>query len=270
MVDETNDLELSPPYVADSNSDDVLVISRDLLLNVGIAVTFLILGMMIGALFGTAIVVTNADVVADTLVNALPEGGGGGAAAAGQPAAPQPTPPPARIDNVSADDDPFLGAEDAPVTIVEFSDFRCPFCQRYHLETLPQIREVYGDQVRIVFRDFPVVGGQRAAEAANCAYEQDAFWEYHDELFADPQAFSSIADYASLADDLGLDTEEFTVCLEEGRYRSEIANDARDATNYGVTGTPTFFINGVRLVGAQPFEAFAEIIEAELENSGGR
>jgi protein-disulfide isomerase len=109
-----------------------------------------------------------------------------------------------------------------------------------------------------------VVGGDQAAEAAECADEQGAFWEYHDALYVDARLFNVVDDYVGLAERLDLDDERFRTCLETGAYRDEIANDYNDGRAYGVTGTPTFFINGVRLVGAQPLAAFQAIIDEEL------
>ena len=116
-----------------------------------------------------------------------------------------------------------------------------------------------------MYRDFPVVGGDQAAEAAECADEQNGFWPYHDALFEDVSAYNTVDDYVSLADQLGLDTSQFEQCLETNKYRDEIVNDYNDGTAYGVTGTPTFFINGVRLVGAQPLSAFQSVIDQELD-----
>lgn|SRR5574341_175128 len=125
----------------------------------------------------------------------------------------------------------------------------------------------FGDQIRLVYRDFPVVGGEQAAEAAECADEQGVFWDYHDQLFANPQGFTGIEDYVALAEQYAsVDAEAFRECLESGRMAEEVNKDATDARSYGVTGTPTFFINGVRLVGAQPLSAFIQIIEEELKN----
>jgi protein-disulfide isomerase len=110
-----------------------------------------------------------------------------------------------------------------------------------------------------------VVGGEQAALAAECAHEQGAFWEYHDALFVDPQAANSIDDFVELAEQIeGIDAEQFRECLSSAKYNDEVLNDAGDARTYGVSGTPTFFINGVRLVGAQPLSAFQAAIDEEL------
>lgn len=166
---------------------------------------------------------------------------------------------------IEEDDDPNLGPADAPITIIEFSDFRCPFCKRFRQETFDQLFEAYPDQIRFIYRDFPVVGGFEAAMASECADEQDAYWDYHDLLFSDGFAELNTEAYLGYAEQLSLNIEAFTLCLEEERYAEEVENDARYAAGLGVTGTPTFFINGIPIVGAQPFVVFAEIIDSELE-----
>lgn len=125
--------------------------------------------------------------------------------------------------------------------------------------------EQYEGQIRFVYRDFPVVGGEAAAFASECADEQGEYWTYHDALFDDPNAFTSMDVFVSTAEELGLDAEAFEACLESDEIREEIINDYNDGRAYGVTGTPTFFVNGVRLVGAQPLSAFQSVIDEELE-----
>lgn|SRR5574341_734022 len=190
-------------------------------------------------------------------------------AAANAPAAPQPTPVPQYVPNVSEDDDPVLGPDNAPVTIVEFSDFQCPYCKRFVDQTFNQLREEYGDQIRIVYRDFPLSSihpdAELAAEAAECAADQGKFWEMHDTIFANQTLGIGRDALLGFAEDVGLDMEEFTTCLDNGTHRDEIAKDLQDGTSYGVSGTPTFFINGYRLVGAQPIEAFRTLIDQELD-----
>jgi protein-disulfide isomerase len=117
-----------------------------------------------------------------------------------------------------------------------------------------------------VYRDFPVVGGEVAAEASECADEQGAFWEYHDALFDNFQAYSTIDDYVTLAESQGLDADQFRECMESNKYRDEIVGDYNHGREYGVSGTPTFFINGVRIIGAQPLAAFQSVIDEELGN----
>ncbi|WP_148183452.1 DsbA family protein [Archaeoglobus fulgidus] len=180
--------------------------------------------------------------------------------------------------NVSIDDDPFKGAEDAKVVIVEFSNYACGHCADFAIETEPKILEKYGDKVKIVFRDFPGFGeiSYFAAEAANCAGEQGKYWEFHDLLFENQREWisnnSKIYDYA---EQLGLNVDEFKACIESGKYREEVDKDYKDGISYGVTGTPTFFIgtpngtfvNGKKVAGALNFEQFAALIEQELQQA---
>lgn len=170
--------------------------------------------------------------------------------------------------DVPVDDDPFIGDPDAPITIIEFSDFECPFCTRFHQDTFGRLMDTYGDQIRFIYRDFPLVSIHQeafpAAEAANCAGEQDMYWEYHDKLFdGGPQALGEEA-YYQYAEEIGLDVEAFGECVTTRRYQDEVQADYDYAVNLGVRSTPTFFVNGIAVVGAQPFEAFQQIIEAEL------
>ncbi len=181
---------------------------------------------------------------------------------------------PPRI-QVNVDDDPAKGPAEAPVTIIEFSDFQCPFCKRV-LPVLEQVITTYPGKVRLVYRDFPILSihphAQRSAEAAECAREQGKFWEYHDALFADQEQFAvtKLSDYAR---SIGLDMAAFEQCLASNKYTAEVQKDAADGEQAGVTGTPAFFINGRLLSGAQPFDAFRQIIEEELrlaqQKSGG-
>ncbi len=168
---------------------------------------------------------------------------------------------------VTEADNPAIGPADAPITIIEFSDFECPFCTQWHKEVWPQLQETYGDKIRLVYRDFPLYSihpnAGAAAEAANCANEQGRFWEYHDLLFDAEQGLSREA-YEAYASQLNLDLEQFKTCLDEKRYESEVSADFEYARQLGVQSTPTFFINGVALIGAQPFEVFQEVIELEL------
>lgn len=171
-----------------------------------------------------------------------------------------------------SDDDAVLGNPDAPVTIVEFSDFECPFCARFVSQTLPKLKEKYIDtgKVKLIYRDFPLSfhpDAQKAAEAAESARElggDEAYWAMHDKMFYSRDL--SIASLKQYARDIGLNGEAFDKLLDSGKYSSEVNKDFRDGQRNGVSGTPTFFINGKTLVGAQPFEAFEQIIEAELND----
>ncbi len=172
--------------------------------------------------------------------------------------------------NASADDDPYRGAEDAKVVIIEFSDYTCPYCAKFATEVEPKILENYGDKVKIVFRNFPVHGETAyfAAEAANCAGERGKYWEMHDMLFENQREWignnSKVYDYAQ---QLGLNVDEFKACVESGKYREEVEKDLQDGISYGVTGTPTFFINGKMVVGYRTYEQFAALIEEELQKA---
>jgi protein-disulfide isomerase len=175
-------------------------------------------------------------------------------------------PPPVVRVAVSTEGAPVRGAAEAPVTLVEFSDFHCQFCKRAQA-TLKQILERYPGKVRHVFRDFPVDGlhpqARPAAEAARCAHDQRKFWEYHDALFTNsPQA--GVDDLRRYAERIALDVPTFERCVSAGTHRSTVQRDYEDGVRLGVTGTPAFFINGRLLSGAQPLEVFARLIEDEL------
>ena len=170
---------------------------------------------------------------------------------------------------VLSDDDPFMGSADAPITIVEFSDFQCPFCAKFQSETLNQIKERYVNtgKVKLVYRDFPLNSihpdAQKAAEAAECADDQGKFWEYHDILF-DNQVALKVSNLKSYAQQLGLDTATFNDCLDSGKHKEEVTKDLNDGSVYGISGTPGFLINGQVISGAQPFSSFENIIEEIL------
>jgi protein-disulfide isomerase len=169
--------------------------------------------------------------------------------------------------DVPEDDDPSIGPAAAPITIIEFSDYQCPYCRKWKTEVYDRLRETYPNEVRIVFRDFPLTSihpeAQPAAEAANCAGDQGRYWEYHDLLFG-MQYDLGLEAYKKYASELGLDVDEFTQCLDDRKYQQEVEADLNYAANLGVRSTPTFFINGIPLVGAQPFEVFQEVITKEL------
>ena len=192
----------------------------------------------------------------------------------------QPTGP--QIFQVSLDDDPMKGDPDAPVTIIEFSDFQCPFCSRFYQQTLPQLEEIYIEtgKVKFVYRDMPLDSLHPNARpthiAAECADEQGGFWDYHDLLFenqgqwqrlSSSELSSTLVEYAS---DLRLDTASFESCLSSQEIADEVNKDTLDARKNGATGTPTFFIGNEKdgfekLVGAQPFSAFQLTIDNLLK-----
>ena len=156
------------------------------------------------------------------------------------------------------------GGANAPVTMIEFSDYECPFCKKAD-ETVQQVMKTYGDKVRLVHRDFPLsfhAHALPAAEAARCAEAQGKFWEYHGKLFASQDL--SPEKLQALATEVGLDRAKFDECVTKEQFKSGIDKDIADCTEEGVTGTPAFFINGRMLSGAQPFEKFKEVIDDEL------
>lgn len=170
--------------------------------------------------------------------------------------------------NALVEDDAVKGNPNAPVTIVEWSDFECPFCVRFYKDTLFQIEEKYIDtgKVKLVYRDFPLnfhLNAQKAAEAAECAGEQGKFWEMHDLLFEKGVA-GGVQGFKQYAQEIRLDTAKFSQCLDSGKYENEVQKDTQDGINAGIQGTPGFIINGQLISGAQPFSAFQQVIEREL------
>jgi protein-disulfide isomerase len=160
---------------------------------------------------------------------------------------------------------PSRGPANAPVTIVEFSDFECPYCGRGE-ETVAEVVRVYGDKVRVVYRDLPLpmhANAPKAAEAAHCAGEQGKYWEMHAKLFANQRALE-IPALKGYAKDLKLDQAKFDKCLDSGATAALVEEGRKAGTELGITGTPAFFVNGVMISGAQPFDAFKEIIDVEL------
>ena len=168
------------------------------------------------------------------------------------------------------DDDPSQGPVDAPVVIVEFSDYQCPYCQIWHQDVLPKLLDEYSGQIQFIYRDFPLSGhpeAQPAAEAANCAGDQDSYWQFQDAIFSNLYGYGATA-YTQYAQDLDLDMESFSSCVDKRKHQAEVLEDYSDAISLGVQSTPTFFINGTQLVGAQSFETFQSMIEAELAKAG--
>ena len=163
-------------------------------------------------------------------------------------------------------DDPSEGKVDAPVTVVEFSDFQCPFCLRV-MPTLKQLRSKYGDKVRVVWKDFPLTQihpqAFLAAQAGNCAREQGKFWEYHDKLFGNQSALQADA-LKRYAADVGLDTAKFNQCLDSSKYEARVQDALGNGGRLGVSSTPTIFVNGRMINGAQPIEVFQSVIDDEL------
>jgi len=184
---------------------------------------------------------------------------------------------------ISTDNDPTIGNPNAPITIIEFSDFQCPFCARFHVETLPLIMNEYINegQVKLVFRDFPIQSihpnALPASFASECANDQGEFKEMHDKLFENQKKWSNqnldnvMITFNQYASEIGLEQEIFDSCLKNGKHIEEIQKDLEEGRIYGITGTPGFFIGNeqvgfVELKGAQPFENFKKVIDMQLKN----
>lgn len=183
--------------------------------------------------------------------------------------------------NIPTEGFPSLGPADAPITIVEFSDYQCPYCTRWHEETYQPLLAAYPGKIRFVYRNYPLSFHQNAfmgAEAALCAGDQQAYWKYHDKLFSEKALMNNqegttlgVDAYVKFASDLGLDANTFQTCLSSEKYKQFVRDDMKFADNLppengepAVGGTPTFFINGTRLVGAYPLSYFQQIIDAQL------
>lgn len=223
-----------------------------------IAALFLMIGLVLGSQFfaaPAAPALTQEDVariVNEALANANFSAGG--------------------VDNSRfelVDNDPFLGPEDAPVVIVEFSDFRCPYCGRHYTETLEPLLENYGQYIRYVYRDFAVLGPEsvQAALAARCANEQDRFWDFHNTFFSN-QGLLSRDFYLATARQFELNIGQFTECLDTAKYQNDLNADLFDGQLNGVSGTPGFFVNGTFIRGAQPYEIFERAVQRELSRAG--
>ncbi len=180
---------------------------------------------------------------------------------------------------VAVDDDPVIGNENAPITIIEFSDFECPFCGRFFDQTLPQLETDYIDtgKAKLVYRDFPLssihFSAQKAAEAAECADEQGKWLDYHNQLFSTQATWANRGEAAAVpmfkqfAADLGLNAEQFNTCLDSGTVQQEVQKDFQDGLSAGVSGTPTFFIGNdqdgyTQIVGAQPYSVFQSLLSS--------
>ena len=175
--------------------------------------------------------------------------------------------PPRTIIDVDADD-PVFGPASAAVEIIEFSDFQCPFCQRL-TDTLEQLKSEFGSDIRLVFKDYPLANHAqafKAAEAGNCAKQQGKFWELHDTMFS-RQSELGVDDLKRHAGELGMDQAAFDACLDSGRFAERVNADLTAGQRYGVSSTPTVFINGRALMGAVPFTMFSAIIREELDRA---
>lgn len=245
-------------------SDEVIVLSKVTFNYIIIAITFLLVGIAIG-LFGldsgqdNVNVTINEDQLREVLVSVLEDSdlslGGTSGTDSNRFAL--------------VDDDPYLGEEDAPIVIVEFSDFFCTFCKRHFDQTFTPILENYGEHIRYVYRDYAQLTpeSQPAAIAAQCGNEQGAFWEFHNDFFDNQQVLGRDF-YIATAEQYGLNIDDFIACLDEERYLDEVQIDLLDGQLEGVRGTPGFFVNGQFLSGAQPYQLFERLIQKELTQAG--
>ena len=162
---------------------------------------------------------------------------------------------------------PSLGPEDAEIVLVEFSDYQCPFCKRWYDQVYQPLLAAYPGKIRLVYRNLPLTSlhpdAMSAAVAGLCAEEQGSFWQYHDKLFSDEYGLGRSA-YTRYATDLELDTAAFESCLDSGKFDQFIQEDMDFSLNLGVRSTPTFFVNGLAVVGAQPLDVFKQVIDKEL------
>ena len=177
-------------------------------------------------------------------------------------------PPRMSIEIVPAN--PVQGLATAPVTVVEYSDYQCPFCSRV-TPTLTRLKAKYGDQLRIVWKDFPIAAihpqAHKAAEAAHCAGEQDKYWQYHDRIFANQSALD-VEQLKEHAVAIGVEPDSFDTCLDSGRHAARVGEGVAEGKALGVNSTPTLFVNGRRVTGAQPYEVFEGLVEDELARAG--
>ena len=254
---ETGDL---PPYI---------MIRRTTLNYVVIAVVFLFLGLFTGWFTAFRVDRANRAWVSEAIAEAFDEQSGVLADLVASSRPPSLDDSSSRFE-VEAVSEFYRGNASAPVEIIEFGDFNCGYCGRFHEQTLSPLLETYGDHVRFVYRDFPILAESSitAAVAARCAGEQGHFWEYHDLLYENQGSFGQIGAFGQFAGQLELDVDDFSTCLEEQRHLEAVVADYREAQSMGIRGTPAFFINGRPVIGAQPFQEFARVINEELEASG--
>lgn len=252
-MDNTNNLSNGPEW-------DTLTFKRTHVYTALLPLAFVV-GLAVGYLFWGR---TSSEVIPQAAApETVPQVADAPEAAAQSQAQPQEI----RRFDVPEDDDPVYGPEGAPITIIEFSDYECPYCRKWHTEVWPLLLEAYPNQIRLIYRDFPLTSihpnSTPAAAAANCARDQDRYWEFNELLFSMRYNLSVTA-YQTYADELALDLDSFNECLESGRYNDEVMADFEYAANLGVSSTPTFFVNGIPVVGAQPFEVFSQLIDKEL------
>jgi protein-disulfide isomerase len=187
-------------------------------------------------------------------------------APAAQAAGPEADPAFTRYD-IPTEGFPSIGPENAEIVLVEFSDYQCPFCKRWYDQVYQQLLTAYPGKIRLVYRNLPLTSlhpdAMSAAVAGQCADEQGSFWQFHDKLFSEEYGLGRSA-YTQYASDLQLDTSAFEACLDSGKFDKFIQEDMDFSLNLGVRSTPTFFVNGLAIVGAQPLDVFKQVIDKEL------
>lgn len=259
IADTGTDNETVKPIVSDSKpKDDKVLVSRTYINYVVIAIVFFAVGMLVGGINSSSTATIDEVAIEAAVENVLVEAGIIQA--------------PANMD-VLVDDDPFIGPVDAPIVIVEFSAYACPYCGRHYNDTLVPLLENYGQYIRYVYRDFPSINpdvSYPAALAANCANEQGLFWEYHEQLFVNQSAVTQGGEayLSQLAGMLQMDMDAYSACVTEQRYLQEVNDDFNTGVAMGVTGTPSFYINGQQHSGARPYAYFETIIQRELDSAG--
>jgi protein-disulfide isomerase len=168
---------------------------------------------------------------------------------------------------IPIDGEPSLGPDDAPVTLVMFSDYQCPYCRQWYQEVFKPLESAYPNKIRFVYKDFPLSSlhefAAPAAEAAHCAGDQGKYWEYQAKLFSGELALGTQT-FTKYASDLSLDDKKFADCLSSRKFEKHVSDDYTFAANLGVQSTPTFFVNGLAVIGAQPLEVFKQMIDQEL------
>ncbi len=282
--DNLNNNDESQQYTDNRNEEKNITIKKSTYNNLrkGMIAAIAIITFLGGYTIGTLDDNSNSYVTNEDLKEIISEIETKAAAAPAPQSAQIPTQPTApQVFRVSLDDDPVKGNPNAPVTIVEYSDFQCPFCLRFFQQTLPLIEKNYIDtgKIKFVYKDLPLDSlhpNARAAHiAAECADEQGKFWKYHDVLFKKQPQWSSLASselqnkFTEFATDMGLKAAKFKSCMQSPNIADEVNKDTLEAASYGATGTPTFFIGNeedgfVKLVGAQPYQTFQAVIDSRL------
>lgn len=250
--------DLQPENEIKANSEpDVFRVQQVMIYYVVIAVVFLATGFVMGYAFNASRSSSSVDAaqIEQIVRRALADAGVGEA----------------KEDMTQmVNDDPYLGEADAPIVIVEFSAYACPYCGRHFQQTFAPLLENYGQYIRYVYRDFPSINPNvsfPAAMAANCANEQGKFWQYHDTLLNN-QSLLAPAYFVQVAEELGMDMDSFNSCFDDQKYYEEVNTDFYDGMALGISGTPSFYINGKFYSGAQPYQFFERVIQRELNTLG--